>query len=46
LQEVMAMVGDEPVKFYRVLAYSILEKEAKKSLLKKVAESILGVSKG
>jgi hypothetical protein len=48
LKEVIAMIGDQPVKFYRVLAHSILLKEskAKKSLYRKVVDSILSVAKG
>ncbi len=46
--EILQMVGSEKVdanKFFKVLAHNILEKEAKESLLKKVAKSIFSVAK-
>ncbi len=47
LGQVLLMVGEEPRQFFRTLAHEILlEKKAKKSLLKKVAKSIMSVVKG
>jgi len=50
LKEVMLMIDDtkkgEALMFYRILAHSLLEKEAKRGFLKKVAKSIFSVAKG
>jgi len=39
--EVMLMLGEDYVKFYKFLAHSILEKRAQQSMLKIIANSIL-----
>ena len=47
-KEIMLMVGDEPIQFYRALAFRLLDgrKKARRKFRRWVAEAIMGVSKG
>lgn len=47
-KEIMSMVGDEPVQFYRALAYRMLDgrKKTRRTFRQWVAGAVMGVSKG
>lgn len=47
LQEVLAMVGDDPKRFFQTLSHKVLfENKAKKNLLRKTVEAIFSEAKG